>query len=175
MAESAGGLLWAGKIVAPHGLKGGLKVRTSPDRFPLLENCRRLVLRHADGRLDPRQVMLAAAGKKGFFLRLRDVEEIDEAEKLCGCDILIDPAEIPEDPRDDRYPFKLIGLSVVDGRLGDLGTVEDFFTTAAHGILVVEGRFGEVLIPAIGRFLTEIDRERGIIVADLPEGLVATE
>lgn len=175
MAESHGDLLWAGTIVAAHGLKGGLKVRTSPDRAPLLENRRRFVLRHPDGRLDPRQVLLATTGKKGFFLRLKDVQGIEEAEQLCGCEVLVDPADLADDPADSCYPFKLIGLFVSDRRLGELGTVTDFFTTAAHGILVVTGRFGEVLIPALPPFLTEVDLKQGRVVADLPEGLVTEE
>jgi len=173
MSTAKGELLWVGRIVAPHGLKGEVKVRTSPDRAPLLEECRHLLLRHPDGRQDPRRVLLAATGNKGFFLRLQGVEEIGEAEKLSGCDLLVDPAEIPEDPDCACYFFKLIGMRVTDDRLGNLGTVEDYFTTAAHGILIVKGPFGEVMIPALHPFLTHVDRDRGVIGVDLPEGLVA--
>jgi 16S rRNA processing protein RimM len=172
MSGSPGDLLWAGKIVAPHGLKGEMRIHTSADRSPLLEKCRRFVVCHPDGRLDPRQVAQIATGKRGFFLRLKEVEGIKEAQKLCGCDILVDPLELPDDPQDSGYPFRLIGMAVRDRRSGDLGRVENFFHTAAHGILVVEGGFGEVLIPYIPQFLTSIDRDKGEIFVDLPEGLV---
>ncbi|MBN1140856.1 MAG: 16S rRNA processing protein RimM [Deltaproteobacteria bacterium] len=172
MGGLSGNLLWAGTIIGPHGLRGGMKVRSSPDRRLLLENRRRVVLRHPDGTLDPRQVMTVATGK-GVFLRLKEVEEVGEAEQLRGCDILVEAEELPDDPGSDSYPFTLIGLSVIDQRLGELGAVEDFFATAAHGILVVEGPRGEVLIPALPQFLIRVDRERKELLVALPDGLVA--
>jgi 16S rRNA processing protein RimM len=38
---------------------------------------------------------------------------------------------------------------------------------------VVNGRFGEVLIPAVGRFVLDIDLDAGVMSVDLPQGLVA--
>ena len=50
--------------------------------------------------------------------------------------------------------------------------VEEVFTTAAHDIYVVRGRYGEVLIPAVAEFVVEIDRDGRRMTVDLPEGLV---
>jgi 16S rRNA processing protein RimM len=56
--------------------------------------------------------------------------------------------------------------------LGELGTLDDLFTTAAHDIYVVNGRFGEVLIPAVDEFVVEVDLPGRRMSVDLPEGLV---
>jgi 16S rRNA processing protein RimM len=46
------------------------------------------------------------------------------------------------------------------------------FSTAAHDIYVIRGRYGEVLIPAVEEFIVEIDRDGRRMLVDLPEGLV---
>jgi 16S rRNA processing protein RimM len=63
-------------------------------------------------------------------------------------------------------------MNVADSSRGELGIIEDIFTTPAHDILVVEGPFGEVLIPAVNDFITEINYPEKRILVDLPEGLV---
>jgi 16S rRNA processing protein RimM len=56
---------------------------------------------------------------------------------------------------------------------GELGCLVDMFTTAAHDTYVVDGPYGEVLIPAVEQFILDIDHEKGLMQVDLPEGLVA--
>ena len=46
------------------------------------------------------------------------------------------------------------------------------FATPAHEILEVDGLTGEILIPAIEPFLVKVDRDKGQLHVNLPEGLV---
>jgi len=64
-------------------------------------------------------------------------------------------------------------VRVVDRRRGELGRLDDLLATGGHDLYVVNGRFGEVLIPAVGRFVLAIDPGAGVMTVDLPEGLVA--
>ena len=50
--------------------------------------------------------------------------------------------------------------------------VEDFFATAAHGILVVQGEYGEVLLPNVPGFKKMVDWKERRLLVELPEGLV---
>ncbi len=49
------------------------------------------------------------------------------------------------------------------------------FTTAAHDVYVVKGGYGEVLIPAVGQFIEEINLEERRMLVDLPDGLIPQE
>jgi 16S rRNA processing protein RimM len=113
----------------------------------------------------------AAPHKKGVLLRLQGLTHIDAVQDLIGCDILVDTKEMG--PAEDNEPsiYRLIGMRVVDRRRGDLGILEDVFATAAHDILVVAGPFGEVLVPAVKNFMTEVCLAEERISVDLPEGL----
>lgn len=80
--------------------------------------------------------------------------------------------ELPQADEGEHYWFELAGLTVVDEQLGELGTLEDIFTTPAHDIFVVQGRYGEVLIPVVDQFIVALDKEKGLLRVDLPAGLV---
>ena len=50
----------------------------------------------------------------------------------------------------------------------------EMFSTAAHDIYVVRGRYGEVLIPAVKEFIVEIDRDdEGVFAATTPVSSVS--
>ncbi len=49
------------------------------------------------------------------------------------------------------------------------------FTTSAHDTWVVEGAYGEVMIPVVAEFVLAIDIEQKLIEVDLPEGLIEVD
>ena len=92
---------------------------------------------------------------------------------MVGCEVLMPYAELPAAESDEDYWFDLEGLTVIDRRRGEIGRLNDLFATAAHDIYVVTGPFGEVLIPAVKKFVIEIDQQKKTMLVDLPDGLVA--
>jgi 16S rRNA processing protein RimM len=80
--------------------------------------------------------------------------------------------DLPERADDHYYWSDLDGLEVIDQQQGVLGRVVGMFATPAHDILEVDGPAGEVLIPAIEPFLVQLDRDKGQLHVNLPEGLV---
>jgi 16S rRNA processing protein RimM len=56
-----------------------------------------------------------------------------------------------------------------------LGRLEDIIPTPANDVYVVKGdaskKLPELLIPAIGDVVVDIDLERGTMIVDPPEGL----
>ena len=80
--------------------------------------------------------------------------------------------DVPDPEPDEFYWGEIEGFAVCDVSLGELGTLVDVFSTAAHDIFVVQGPYGEVLIPVVDAFLRNVDQEEGRITVDLPEGLV---
>jgi 16S rRNA processing protein RimM len=165
-------LLRLGVVTGTHGLRGDLKVRPLTDEPLALLAAHKVYLRGRQGELTACRVAAVKAHKATVLLRLQGLENIDAVQAMVGCEVLMPRSELPALTNDEFYWFELEGLSVVDRCRGDLGILEEMFSTAAHDIYVVRGRYGEVLIPAVGEFVVEIDRDGRRMLVDLPEGLV---
>lgn len=166
------GLFHLGTVVGTHGLRGDLKVRPLSEDSTSLEAAGEVVLRWADGSQQSFRPLRASLHKGLWLLRLEGRESLEAAQPLVGCSVWMALDELPEPAADEYYWHQLQGLKVVDGRLGELGTISDLLSTAAHDIYVVQGPFGEVLIPAVAAFVLDIDPEAGVVRVELPEGLV---
>ena len=109
----------------------------------------------------------------GQLVAFSGSKDISSAEGLVGKTVLADVAELPE-----GYELHdidaLIGLAVYDEVHGDLGAISDVMVGSAQDVWVVEGPYGEVLIPAVEEFVLGRD-EDGTIVVRVPDGIVPDE
>ncbi len=172
MSTSEIDLFHFGAIVGTHGLKGDLKVRPSVRESTLLCDAGEVVIRAIDGSEIKGEPVRAVPHKGNILLRLKGYENINLVADLVGCNVLILRDEMPEPEDGQLYWQDIEGFEVVDCRRGHIGTLEGLFTTAAHDIYVVQGPYGEVLIPVVDRFITEVDHAGKRMTVDLPEGLV---
>jgi len=172
MGAAADDLLRLGVIAGTHGLRGDLKVRLLTEGSSALLSARLVHLRDRRGEVTAHQVASAKTHKSTVLLRLQGFESIDAVQALVGAEVLMPRGELPVLTEDEYYWFELEGLTVVDRHRGDVGILEEMFSTAAHDVYVVRGRFGEVLIPAVAEFIVEVDRNAKRMLVDLPEGLV---
>ena len=161
-----------GTIVGTHGLQGDLKVRPLAADSESLAEAREIFLRAADGALEPFRVSRSVPYKGLWLLRLAGRTTLEAVQPLLGRELFLPLTALPTLADDEFYWHQLEGLTVVDRTHGELGTVVDLMTTAAHDIYVVQGPFGEVLIPVVGAFVLHIDLLAGRIEVDLPDGLV---
>ncbi|MGB3516398.1 MAG: ribosome maturation factor RimM [Elainellaceae cyanobacterium] len=130
-----------GKIVAPQGLVGELRVYPSsdfPERF--LEPGQRWMRSPKGG--DPTLVHLQSGryveGKNLYVIRLEGITSRAQAETLRDYELLVPESDrLPLDPH-EFHVADLIGLTVIDQHSQDLvGTVVDVMSTG-HDMLVVE-------------------------------------
>lgn len=172
MEKREGELFRYGVVSGTHGLRGDLKIRAFSGDSNALEDAAAVFLRHPDGAVFEHSPERVVPHKGQLLLRLQGLCTIEAVQPLVGCEVLMRFEDLAELPESEFYWFELEGMAVVDQVLGDLGTLKEIFTTAAHDIYVVRGRFGEVLIPVVDDFIVEVDREGRRILVDLPEGLV---
>jgi len=172
MSTSEIDLFHYGTIVGTHGLKGDLKVRPVDGQSPSLENATRVLLRKTSDSGEWYVPVRATLHKGKLLLRLLDHENINLVETLVGCDLFLLRSEVEEPEPGGHYWQELQGIAVTDKRCGEIGTLENKFTTAAHDVYVVEGPFGEVLIPVVDQFICAVDLAGKRMTVDLPEGLV---
>lgn len=173
MTDKASEWFAVGAVVAVHGLRGDLKVRPLTADSDALVSATRLLLVDRKGHQLPVVPLRVVAHKGNYLLRLHGMEHIDAVEGLVGREVRMLYEDLPELADDEHYWHQLQGLRVVDRQRGELGQLDDLLATGAHDLYVVNGRFGEVLIPAVGRFVLDIDLDAGVMSVDLPQGLVA--
>lgn len=160
-----------GVVTGTHGLRGDLKIRPlSADSDALLQ-AQEIFLRRADEIVccKPSKVSIH---KGNLLLRLEGFTEIDAVLPFVGCEVLLRQSDLPTLADDEFYWFELVGMRVTDQSGNELGILEELFTTAAHDIYVVRGPFGEILIPAVDEFILQIDREKKLLLVDLPQGMI---
>ncbi|HSK86089.1 MAG TPA: ribosome maturation factor RimM [Rubrobacter sp.] len=155
-----------GVVVAPHGVRGTLRVRAlGPGRHlregtvPVVAGMRR-------------RISAARQTPKGFLLDLEGVECRADAKPLGGEQLLLDREELDAPEEGEFYVADLVGLAAVNDAGEVVGTVADTFETAAHEILVVrEVKDEQVLyLPFTLEHVPQVDLETGQIVVRPPEG-----
>ena len=175
MKNTEGELLPLGRVVGIHGLKGDLKVRVHSADPTALRAAVRVFLSRPGGEPAPHRVEQAVWHKAHLLLRLEGCRRAEDAQALVGYEVLLPAEELPELADDEFYWRELQGMTVIDRQRGELGTLQEIFNTAAHDIYVVQGRFGEILIPVVDEFILEVDVEQRRMLVELPEGLIGAE
>ena len=65
-----------------------------------------------------------------------------------------------------------MSYAVVDEVVGQVGEVVDVVDNGAQQLVVVDGAFGEVLIPFVDAIVLSIDDERKTVATRMPSGLL---
>lgn len=165
-------LFEAGVIVGTRGLRGELRVRPHSGDGSALLDAAQVWLAVGKGEPAPLTVQRATSLKGQVLLQLDTLDHIDKVEGLIGRAVLLRYDELADLPEDSYYWHQLDGLRVVDLHHGEIGTLVDLFTTAAHDIYVVHGPAGEVLIPAVAAIVVAVDLDARCMRVDLPDGLL---
>lgn len=155
-----------GTIVAPHGVRGDIRILPQtehPEQFLdldylLLENGRTLHLTNA--RFHKRMVLI----------KCREVNNMNEAEVLRGQKVFIYTEDLPELEEGEFYVADLVGCDVTDEAGSVVGVLKDVISTGSNDVYVVTDTDGkEILVPALKKHVKEIDLDARRIVVELPE------
>ncbi|CUH95624.1 hypothetical protein P22_1698 [Propionispora sp. 2/2-37] len=159
-------LISIGKIVAPHGVRGDVRVlplTDFPDRFEKLAK-----VRLDDGRCF--SVTGMKYHKKFILLKFRGIESMNDAEPLRGKLIQVTTDELVVLPEGHYYHFQIIGLRVYNEAAEYLGDVTDILETGSNDVYVAEQKGQRpILIPALKKVVREIDIPGGKMIVRLPE------
>jgi len=163
-------LALVGEVVGTHGLQGDLKIRSHPENQSALLAASCLYLRQEERELLRLVPVRTGTSRGNLLFRFRGYGHINRVGHLVGSQVLIDPDDLQRSG-DDLFWFEIAGLPVVDRERGRIGRLVDMFRTAAHGIYVVDGPYGEILIPAIPQFVEGVDAGERVLRVDVPPGL----
>lgn len=163
--------LKVGVITTTHGVRGEVKVypTTDADRFEELES---VLLDTGKER-----IRLTIENVKYFknlvILKFKEIHNINDIEKYKGKELWIPREEAQELEEDEYYIADLIGMEAVLEDGTSFGTVKDVLETGANDVYVIKtGEGKEVLIPAIGECILDVNPEENRMTIHLMKGLI---
>jgi 16S rRNA processing protein RimM len=150
-----------GRIAAPFGVQGWLKVQPSTSEPKgLLGYKTWWVGRGEEWR--EHEVREAKVHGRTVVARLDGCEDRDAAARFRGQEVAISRTQFPATKAQEYYWTDLIGLGVVNETGQSYGQVTDMLETGANDVLVVQGE-RERLIPFIAAVIAEVDLVAGVI------------
>ena len=155
-----------GKIVAPHGVRGDIRIlplTEKPDLFLdleylLLEGGKKLTVKNA--RFQKRMILVTT----------KEVTSMNEAELLRDKNIYIKAEDLPELEDDEFYVADLVGIPVYDLEGKQIGTFKDSLSTGSNDVYIIAVPGAkDILVPALKEYFKEINLAEKRIVVKLPE------
>jgi 16S rRNA processing protein RimM len=162
-----------GKVLSPHGVIGLVKVfpyTDFPERISLLQEVELV----SDQERKKYVVEKGSVYGRFWLVKFSGIDNRDDAAGLNGKLMVIPRADRMPLPDGSFYHDQLVGLQVYSVPGEFIGVVADLITTGGHDLLVVdrsEPDRKQILIPAVGKFIREVNIPEERIYVDLPEGL----
>ncbi|QJR79844.1 ribosome maturation factor RimM [Alteromonas pelagimontana] len=162
-----------GKIGAPYGVKGWVKINSYTDTPEgIFEYCPWII-----GDSKEYQIDQWRTHGKTLVAKIVGVDSRNDAECIKNLDIHMLAAQLPELGDDEFYWRELIGMQVVTTQGYQLGVVKDVFNTGANDVLQVKAKandaFGqkERLLPFdLDSVVQTVDKEGKAITVDWDPG-----
>ena len=154
-----------GYIKGAFGIKGWVKVAASTEYADSL-------LDYADWRLVKDNKTLIVSPSEGQLhngelqVKFTGIDDRDEAHALRGYTIEVSRDQFADTEEDEYYWADLINMSVINRQEEILGKVSKLMETGAHDVLVVDGEYGQKLIPFVAQFIDRVDVENRTITVD---------
>ena len=161
-----------GQIVNTFGIKGDVKVKPFTDDVERFEELKKVYICKKE-KLEEVEIEEVKYHKDMVLLKLKGIDNMNEAEKLKGLYLKIDRKNAKKLPKDTYFIADLLGLEVYSDENEYLGKVDDIFPTGANDVYVVKDENGkQLLLPGISEVIKEIDLEKEKIIVHLLKGLV---
>ena len=164
-----------GEIVAPHGLKGDIRIKPSSDFPERFTNPGKRWIQKTNEL--PTEIILMKGklipGKSIYVISIEGVSSRSAAEKIIGWNLVIPIDSRPELSNDEYHYFDLIGLEVRrGGKKVLIGHVTDLIK-GGNDILEIELMEGKkVLVPFVKEIVPEIEIKEKWLLINPPPGLL---
>ncbi|MFA5507109.1 MAG: ribosome maturation factor RimM [Vulcanimicrobiota bacterium] len=163
-------LVTIGKCVKPHGLKGEIGVKPITDFPERFEETVHVFAHQSKDPVRPLEIEAVRSHSGGFLIKFKGVESKDAAGKLRGFFLAVPEDELVELEEDEYWHWELEGLKAVSPDGLELGILAEVIESPAHDLYAIKTPDGkEHLVPAVRRYVPDIDLEAGIVVVILPE------
>ena len=155
-----------GKIAAPHGVRGEVRIVPLTDFPERFENLKTVFL-DDDSKLE---VEFVKHNNKFLFIKFKNINSRNDIETYNGKLLMLNRSDIPPLPKGEYYNFDIIGLEVIDDKGINLGKISEILKTGSNDVYVVDGE-KQILIPALKKVVKEININDGFMKVELLEEL----
>ncbi len=163
-------LVFMGRVVAPYGVFGWLKIVPDTEEFDgLLDYKTWWIGKDNDWR--ELAVKEAKIHNDVLVVKLQGIDDRDAAVACKGKQIAVPRALLPKLKNEEYYWSDLIGLSVKNLQDVDFGFITDVFATGANDVIVVKSvaksdTGQERLIPYIAQVILEVNMVEKTMLVD---------
>jgi len=135
-----------GKIVAPHGVRGEFRI------LPQTDNPEQYTKMPTISLSNGRKLTVEAVRfhKNMVLMKTKEITNMDEAQLLRNCQVVINSEELPPLPAGRFYVSDIIGFQVVTPEGEEIGVLKDVITPGSTDVFVIAGKNGkEIMVVAI--------------------------
>ena len=165
-------ILQVGAVTSTHGLAGEVKVfptTDDPKRFKKLKQ----VLLDTGKDMLPLEVEHVKFFKNMVILKFKGYDRIEDIMGFKGKNLYVTRENAVRLKKDEYFIADLIGMKVYTEDKAYLGELTEVITTGANDVYTVHMENGkDVLIPAIGQCVLNVDVEHETMQVHLLEGLL---
>ncbi len=168
--------LLLGEILRPHGVRGELRVRLLTDYPERINDMERLYLGKDALSEDAEEysVEYLRPHQDGYgLLKLAGIDDRNAADLLRQLFVMVALEDAVPLEEGEFYLYQLIGLAVQTQEGQSLGVIREVLETGANDVYIVDSpTHGEILIPVTDETILKTDIQAGLVVVNLPEGLL---
>jgi 16S rRNA processing protein RimM len=162
---------YLGKITRLHGYKGAMVLYIDADD-PTRYYTVNAVYVELNGQLIPHFIQRADPKANQVIVTFEGVDGEEAAQRYVNKAIYLPISTLPKLSGKQFYYHEVIGFTITDLNFGVVGQVKAITDHPTNPLFMVDHQGKEVLIPMNDDCLVEINRDKGIIVVDTPEGLI---
>ena len=164
----------AGEFVGVHGINGELKLYPWCDDVSFFDGIKKIYIKfNNNNNVCEKSYVLKKAHlhKNIILIQLEDIDTVEKARQLVSEVLYVNRKDIKL--KKGRYLIQdMIGLKVVDANTNEeYGVIKDISRPANCDIYTIETKNGDVLFPAVPKFIDEISIEKNQITIKPIEGM----
>jgi 16S rRNA processing protein RimM len=159
-----------GEIVKTRGLRGCLKVLCYVETNNTFAGLKFVYIEKSSGQKKSFDIRKIDVSGNILFIELEGIPDVESAQPLVGCKVFLPEDMLGKLPEGEYYWRDIIGLDVYTEDDKYIGKIESVFPTGSNDVYVCKGE-REILLPAIGDVIRNIDVNRRVMTVRLLEGL----
>ncbi len=160
-------LVVMGRIVAPYGILGWIKVKPDTEQLDGLLAYKTWLIGKGTDWLEVK-LEKAKVHNNVLHVKLLGVNDRDAAFACKGKQVAVPKTVLPKLVNNEYYWSDLVGLVVKNQQGVDFGKVTEVFETGANDVVVVKGEV-ERLIPFIAQTILEVSLDNQTMLVDWDE------
>jgi len=163
---------YLGKVVSKYSFKGEVLVKLDTDEPETYENMESVFV-SLGNKLVPFFIDRCRLHKSALLrIDFEAVKDESAADKIIGSELYLPLTLLPPLTGNKFYFHEVIGFTLMDEVLGDIGIIKAVNDSASQEFFEAEKKGKELWVPVTDDIITKVDRESKTIHVRTPDGLV---